>query len=138
MFANCSLAGMDFGFPDVCLTPVPSPAGPIPTPMPYPNTAQRPMALPPTCSMKHFISMMPAHNLATMIPTSMGDNAGCMPGGVMSGMIMGPSRNLMGSVKVFTGNMPSTKMLSPTMQNMTNCPGGMSLVPSQCKVMIMS
>jgi hypothetical protein len=82
--------------------------------------------------------MMPAHNLATTIPMSMGDNAGCMPGGVMSGMMMGPSRNLMGSVKVLTGGMPATKMLSPTMQNLTNCPVGMSLVPSQCKVMIMS
>ncbi len=138
MFANCSMSGMDFGMPDVCLTPVPSPAGPIPTPMPYPNTAQRPMALPPSCSLKHMISMMPAHSLATTIPMSMGDNTGCMPGGVASGMMMGPSRNLMGSVKVLTGGMPATKMLSPAMQNMTNCPGGMSLVPSQFKVLIMS
>jgi hypothetical protein len=138
MFANCSLSGMDFGFPDVCLTPVPSPAGPIPTPIPYPNMAQRPMALPPTCSLKQFLTMMPAHNLITTIPMSMGDSTGCMPGGVMSGMMMGPSRNLMGSVKTFTGNMPATKMLSPAMQNMTNVPVGMSLVPSQFKVMIMS
>jgi hypothetical protein len=138
MFANCSMSGMDLGVPDVCLTPVPSPAGPIPTPIPYPNTAQRMMALPPSCSMKQLISMMPAHNLGTTIPMSMGDNAGCMPGGVASGMMMGPSRNIMGSVKVLTGGMPSTKMLSPTIQNMTNCPGGTSLVPSQFKVMIMS
>jgi hypothetical protein len=47
MFANCSMGGMQFAMPDVCLTPIPSPAGPIPTPIPYPNTAMLPMAIPP-------------------------------------------------------------------------------------------
>lgn len=133
MFANCSLAGMDFGFPDVCLTP--TPAGPVP--MPYPNTALLPMALPPTTSLKNLISMMPAHNLGTTIPTSMGDTPGAA-GGVASGIIMGPARNTMGSMKVFTGGMPATKAFSTAMQNMTNCPMGATLVPSQFKVMIMS
>ncbi len=132
MFANCSLSGMDFGMPDVCLTPIV-----VPVPIPYPNIGQLPMAIPPTASMKHLISMMPAHNMTTMIPMTMGDNAG-VNGGVMSGIIMGPARNLMGSVKVFTGGTPSTKWLSPAMQNLTNCPCGMTLVPSQFKVMIMS
>lgn len=81
--------------------------------------------------------MMPAHNMATTIPMSMGDNAGAI-GGVASGMMMGPARNIMGSVKVFTGGLPATKMLSPTMQNMTNAPGGMTLAPSQVKILIMS
>jgi len=135
MFANCSLGGMDFGMPDVCLTP--APPLPSPVPIPYPNTAMLPMALPPTTSLKHLISMMPAHNLGTTIPTSMGDNAG-VAGGVASGMMMGPARNTMGSVKVFTGGMPATKMLSMALQNSTNVPTGMTLVPSQFKVMIMS
>ncbi len=132
MFANCSMMGMHLAFPDVCITPI----GPIPTPIPYPNLALLPMAIPPTANIKHLISMMPAHNMATMVPMSLGDFTGVM-GGVMSGMIMGPGRNIMGSVKAFTGGMPSTKMLSPTMQNMTNCPLGMTLVPSQFKVLIM-
>ncbi len=135
MFANCSLGGMDFGMPDVCLTP--APPSPAPIPVPYPNTAQLPMALPPTASLKHLISMMPAHNIGTTIPMSMGDNAG-VAGGVASGMMMGPARNTMGSTKVFTGGMPSTKWLSPALQNSTNCPVGMSLVPSQFKVMVMT
>ncbi len=134
MFANCSMGGMDFGMPDVCLTPAP-PAPPIP--VPYPNTAQLPMAVPPTANMKHLISMMPAHNLGTTIPMSMGDNAGVNMG-VASGTVMGPARNTMGSTKVFTGGMPSTKMLSTAMQNSTNVPGGMTLAPSQTKVMIMT
>lgn len=133
MFANCSLGGMNFGMPDVCLTP--TPVGPVP--IPYPNLAQLPIALPPTTSMKHMISMMPAHNLGTTIPMSMGDSAG-VNGGVMSGMMMGPARSIMGSVKVFTGGMPATKWLGPTMQNSTNCPCGMTLAPSQTKVMILS
>ena len=133
MFANCSLAGMDFGFPDVCLTP--SPLGPVP--VPYPNLAQLPMALPPTTSLRHLISMMPAHNLATLIPTSQGDTAG-VQGGVLSGIMMGPARNTLGSTKVFTGGSPATRWMSPALQNQNNCPGGCTLVPSQYKVMIMA
>ncbi len=134
MFANCSLGGMDFGMPDVCLTPAP-PAPPVPTP--YPNTAQLPMAIPPTANMKFFIMMMPSHNLGTTIPMTMGDNAGVAMG-VASGTVMGPARNTMGSAKTFSGGMPATKMLSTAMQNSTNVPGGMTLAPSQTKVLLMS
>ena len=137
MFANCSLGGMQFAFPDVCLTPIPSPAGPIPTPIPYPNMAMLPTAIPPTCSLKHFIMMMPAQNMASTVPMTMGDNAGAM-GGVMSGMMMGPARSMIGSFKVFTGGLPATKMLSPAIQNLTNAPAGLTLAPSQVKVLIMS
>lgn len=135
MFANCSLGGQDFGMPDVCLTP--APPSPSPIPVPYPNMAQLPMAIPPTACLKCLIMMMPAHNLGTMVPMSNGDEAGVM-GGVMCGMIMGPARNLKGSVKVFHGGLPATRMLDNAMQNLTNVPGGMTLVPSQTKVMIMT
>ena len=133
MFASCSLSGMDFGMPDVCLTP--TPAGPIP--IPYPNFAQLPMALPPSTSLKHLISMMPSHNMGTTIPLSMGDNAG-VNGGVASGLMMGPARNIRGSTKVFTGGLPATRFLDSALQNQTNCPSGMTLVPSQFKVLILS
>lgn len=140
MFANCSLAGMNMAMPDVCLTPTPSPVGPVPTPIPYPNMAQLMMAIPPTACMKVLIQFMPAHNLMTNIPLSNGDEAGCMPGGVMSGIIIGPSRHMMGSTKVLYGGMPATRfMMDSTMQNLTNCAGtGRTIVPSQTKVMIMS
>lgn len=134
MLANCSLSGMDFGFPDVCLTPAP-PAPPIP--IPYPNIAMLPMALPPTTNMKHLIMMMPAHNLGTTIPMSNGDNVGVNLG-VASGMVMGPARNTMGSVTFFTGGMPATKFLSTSLQNLSNVPGGMTLVPSQFKLILLS
>lgn len=133
MLANCSMGGMGFGFPDVCQTP--SPVGPIP--IPYPSMANLPMALPPSTSMRHLISMMPAHNLATSIPMTMGDNAGAM-GGVMSGVMMGAARSLVGSTKVITGGSPATRWLDPTVQNLTNCQGGMTMVPSQFKVLYLS
>lgn len=135
MFANCSLAGQDMGMPDPCLTP--APPSPSPIPIPYPNIAQLMMAIPPTACLKVLISMMPAHNLGTTIPISNGDEPG-VAGGVMSGTIIGPARNLMGSTKVLHGGMPATRMLDPAMQNSTNVPGGRTLVPSQTKVMIMT
>ena len=135
MFANCSLPGMDIGLPDVCLTP--TPPNPVPVPVPYPNTSEKMMAIPPTANLKHFISMMPAHSMETTIPMTAGDNAGVSTG-VTSGTVMGPSRNTMGSTKVFTGGMPATKWLSNSLQNSTNVPGGSTLVPSQFKVFIMS
>jgi hypothetical protein len=133
MFANCQLGGVDFGFPDVCKTP--SPVGPIP--IPYPNTAMGVTANPATACKKIYLSCMPAHNLGTQIPTSMGDNAG-VAGGVASNMMMGPCRHLMGSFGVLYEGSPATKMTSLTGQNgmSMNAPG-MTLAPAQFKVMIL-
>ena len=133
MFANCSLNGTNIGFLDVCNTP----AAPSPIPLPYPNTALVPMALPATASLKHFKSFMPSHNLGTQIPMTNGDNAGVL-GGVASGIFMGPSRHTRCSTKVFVGGMPATRWLDNTVQNMTNCPCGTTVVPSQFKVIYLS
>ncbi|MEP4547707.1 MAG: DUF4150 domain-containing protein [Saccharospirillum sp.] len=133
VFVKTQMAGLDMAMPDVCLTPVPSPAGPIPTPIPYPNIALPMSAIP--SQVKYLILAMPAHNMMTITPMSNGDNAGVMMN-PMSGMVMGPSRNLMGSTNLMIGGLPATKMLSPTGQNGAS-PGafGMSMVPSQVKVM---
>lgn len=132
MAANCSMAGMTFGFPDVCN--IPTPAGPVPTP--FPNLALRPTALPPTTSLNHLIGMFPSHNLATVIPLTQGDSAG-IAGGVLSGTIMGPSRNLLGSAKVFTGGAPATTLLHASLSNQNNCPA-VTLVPAQSNVFYFS
>jgi len=134
MFANCSMPGMDIGMPDVCLTPL---AAGIPVPVPYPNMAMKVMAIPPTASMKHLIMFMPSHNISTTIPTSVGDSSGVQMG-VASGMIMGPARNTRCSTKVITGGTPATRMLDNTLQNSTNVPSGMTLVPGQFKVLYLS
>ena len=63
------IPGMDFAFPDVCLTPVV-----VPVPIPYPNIALSSAAVPTVTNM--FIMGMPAQNLMTMGATSLGDMAG--------------------------------------------------------------
>ena len=68
MFANTQMMGMDLGFPDVCLTP----AGPAVVPIPYPNIAMGPTAIPDQFTM--FIMAMPVHNLGTEVPLTNGDN----------------------------------------------------------------
>ena len=134
MFANTQMGGMSLGFPDVCLTPIPSPAGPIPTPLPYPNIAMGRMGIPAVYVV--LFGGAPAENLLTMSPMSSGNEAGVM-GGVASGVFIGPDRYLMGSLKVVVGGMFATRMTSMTIQNSTNCPG-ISLVPAQVTVILFS
>ena len=136
MFANTQMPCMSMCFPDVCLTPIPTPVGPIPVPIPYPNIAISSVAV-PVC-LNQFIVGMPAHNLATITTMSMGDTPGLL-GGVVSRMIMGPARHMVGSFKVFKTGMPATKILSPTAQNgmMPNMMG-VTLTPSQVKVLMLA
>ncbi|CAN7210896.1 DUF4150 domain-containing protein [Variovorax paradoxus] len=130
MFANCQMMGTDMGFPDVCLTP--TPAGPVP--IPYPNVATGPMAV-PNCP-NILIMGMPVHNLATTIPMTNGDNAGVNMG-VASGTVMGPSRHLTGAFTVLYLGMPATRLTSMSLQNSTNCPG-VRIVPSQTMVLLLA
>jgi hypothetical protein len=130
MFANCQMMGMDTGFPDVCLTP--SPAGPVP--IPYPNIAMGPTAIP---NVPNVLFMgMPAHNMGTTVPLTNGDNAGVATG-VASGTVMGPSRHLTAAFTVLVKGMPATRLTSMSLQNNTNCPGA-RVVPSQTKVLLLA
>ncbi len=130
MFANTQMMGMDMAFPDVCLTPV----GPAPVPIPYPNIAMGPTAIPNQLTVT--IMAMPAHNLGTVTPLTNGDEAG-VGMGVASGMIMGPSRHLTGSFTVLFEGMPATRLTSMSLQNSTNAPG-VRLVPSQPVVLLLA
>ncbi len=130
MFANTQMAGMDMAFPDVCLTP----AGPAMVPVPYPNIAMSPTAIP--SQMIVMIMAMPAHNLGTITPMTNGDNAG-VGLGVASGMVMGPSRHTTAAFTVLFGGMPATRLTSMTMQNSTNAVGA-RLVPSQPTVLLLA
>jgi hypothetical protein len=131
VFAKTQMGGLDFGFPDVCLTPVLG----VPVPIPYPNIAIPMMAIP--SQIKILTLAMPDHNLLTITPMSNGDNAGLQLNPA-SGMVMGPSRNMLGSTGVFICGMPATRMLDMTGQNGPT-PGapGLSLAPSQIKCMIL-
>jgi hypothetical protein len=132
MFANTQMGGMNLGFPDVCMTP--APPAPTPIPIPYPNMSLGPLGVP-------FVPMVlyggaPAHNLATIVPISMGDNPGIATG-VASGTVMGPTRSLTGAFTVLVGGLPSTRLTSVNIQNSTNAPG-MRIVPSQVKVLLLA
>lgn len=129
MMMNTQMMGMDFGFPDVCLTP----AVPAPVPIPYPNIAMGPTAIPN--QPKVLVMAMPAHNLGTTTPMTNGDNAGVATG-VASGTVMGPSRHLTSSMKTLVAGMPATRLTSMTIQNNTNVPG-CRIVPSQPKVILL-
>jgi len=128
MFMNSQMAGMDLAFPDVCLTP------PVPVPIPYPDIAMGPMAVPNQT--KVFIMAMPAHNLGTTVPMTNGDNAG-LATGVASGTVMGPSRHTTAAFTVLIAGMPATRLTSMTMQNSTNAVGA-RIVPSQTKVLVLA
>jgi hypothetical protein len=134
MFQNCSMPGMDFAFPDTCVTP--GVIAGAPGPIPYPNLAIHAMAVP--SQVKVLIMCMPAHNIATIIPATNGDQAWCSPGGVASGIMMGPTTKTRCSVKVLEGGLPVTRMLDNDVQNLTNAPTGMSLVPGQFKVLTLT
>jgi len=129
MFANCQLMGSDLALPDVCLTPMP-----LPVPLPYPNVALGPTAIP--VAMNILFLGMPAHNLATIIPLTNGDNAGINLG-VASGTVMGPARHLTASFTVLLKGSPATRLTSLSLQNSNNTVG-MRAVPSQFKVVMMA
>jgi hypothetical protein len=129
MFANTQMMGLDIGFPDVCLTPTPAPV-----PIPYPNIAAGPMGVPAAYNVLFMCT--PAHNMATTIPLTNGDNVGVNLG-VASGMVMGPARHLTAAFTVVVMGVPATRMTSVALQNSTNCPG-VRLVPSQVKVLLLA
>ncbi len=132
MFQNTFFVAIHFAFPDVCNTP--TPAGPVP--IPYPNIALTSTSVPTV--LNQFIQAMPIHNLMTTAYISNGDNTGVI-GGVVSAMVMGPERHIIGSFKVFASAMPSVKMLSPTQQNgATGNIIGLTISPSQIKVLVLT
>lgn len=131
MFANCQMGGLDNGFPDVCLTPSPSGA---PAPFAYPNVAAGNMATPAVYNVLYM--GMPAHNLASVVPMTNGDNAGVALG-MASGTVMGPSRHLTAAFTYLVGGMPCTRLTSVSLQNSTNCPGART-VPSQTKLLVLA
>jgi carboxyl-terminal processing protease len=111
-------AGMNIGFPDICLTP----AAPAPIPVPYPNMAMNAMAAPFAVTV--WISMMNALNMISEIPMTEGDEPGT------ASPNMGPGRYTMGNPIVFVELMPGINLLCPTTGNDMVNPIGAVLVPS--------
>ncbi len=132
--SKTQMGGMCLGFPDVCKTIV----GPAVVPIPYPNIAATPMAIPGTTCVKTFATMMPIHVMGSMVPLTNGDQAG-VAGGLVSQLIMGPETDMLGSTGVFFEGRPGTYMGTISAQNgagAANCPPGIAAVPSQVKLLI--
>ena len=113
---------MNIGFPDVCLTP------PIPLPVPYPNFALHAMAVPFSPIVK--VTMMPALNMASKIPMTMGDEPG-----VAHPMYKQMGAFTMGNPIVYIDKLPAINLLCPTTGNNMNNPVGAVLVPSVTNVL---
>ena len=130
MFANCQAGGVALAMPDVCKTP----AGPVVVPLPYPNMALLPMSVGfcPTI----LFGGAPAHNMMSIVPLTMGDEAGVL-GGILSGVFMGPSTCMDGAFTVLLDGAPATRLTSSTLQNEINAPG-FCTVPSQTEVLLLA
>ena len=118
-------AGMNFGFPDVCLTPV----GPAVVPIPYPNMAFNATAAVfcPTI----LWTMMPAFNMASIIPMTTGDEPG-----VAHPTIKGPATFTMGNPKVLLEMLSAITLTSMSTGNTMNDGCAAALVPSATNVFL--
>jgi len=127
--------GMNLAFPDVCITPIPSPVGPIPTPLPYPD-----MNIPVTSAPAAYNILtvfMPVINQLSMGMVSNGDEPGAM-GGVVSHLEDGQTDYELGCFTIFVDGPPSQRLTSVTGQNalgmLPNAPG-MCIAPTQTTVL---
>ncbi|MEA1916627.1 MAG: DUF4150 domain-containing protein [Campylobacterota bacterium] len=132
MFQVTMMEATNMAMPDVCKTP--TPAGPIP--IPYPNISMSSTAVGTVDTM--LVDGTPALNMMSQIVTSQGDEAG-VAGGLISSMIMGPTKYTLGSTSLFIEGAPSVKLTSMTGQNgeVMNAVGACT-VPSQTIMLVLS
>jgi carboxyl-terminal processing protease len=116
-------AGMNIGFPDVCLTPV----GPVVVPIPYPNFAMHATAAAFSPVVK--ISGVHGLNLGSIIPMTSGDEPG-----VAHWTVKGPGAFTMGNPIVFIDRLPAINLTCPTTGNTANNALGAVLVPGAVNV----
>ena len=124
MFANNTFV-MDFAVPDTVISPVG-------VPVPMVNFAFSAVNIP---SQFHvIIGGGLVENVATQGTVSVGDQAGA---GVASGINSGPEQAITFSIKSFMGGMPTTKLTSMQIQNLSNIVG-LSLTPGQVRVLVLT
>ncbi|SDN25170.1 DUF4150 domain-containing protein [Desulfonauticus submarinus] len=131
MFMLSMGAGMDLGFPDVCLTP--SVNGTVS--IPYPDMAMTATSTPAAYNV--LVDCMPVVNQLSMGLMSNGDEGGVM-GGVSSHLIDGQATYKVGCFTILVDGMPAQRLTSVTGQNSLgmspNAPG-LCLLPSQVTVL---
>jgi hypothetical protein len=135
MFMLSMGVGTDIGFPDVCITPIPSPTGEIPTPIPYPDISMSATSAPMAVNV--LVDCMPALNQLSENTVSVGDTTG-VQGGVVSHDIDGEAMYIVGCFTILVGGAPAQRLTSVTGQNamgvLPNAPG-MCSTPSQITVL---
>jgi hypothetical protein len=102
-------------------------------PVPFSNNASGAQGVPPASNV--FLQGMPAHNMATKVPVSDGNNAGVA--GVSSGTVAGASRPVTGASTVLFDGQPATRLTSQNQQNVSNAAGA-RVTPSQTKVLLLA
>jgi hypothetical protein len=131
MFMLSQGAGMNLGFPDVCITP----AAPSPLPIPYPDIHMSAATAPAAYNV--LVDCMPSINQLSTGLVSFGDCTGVM-GGVASHTEDGQNKYVMGCLTIMVDGAPAQRLTSVTGQNcmgmLPNAPGT-SIVPSQVTVL---
>jgi hypothetical protein len=126
--------GSCMGTPDVCNTP--TPAGPVPTP--YPNMGECAMVNPATASLNVLFANQNACTTQSEITMTSGDEAGAA-GGVVSGMIKGTAKFMLGSMIVKVNGSPCARLMSTVTQNGSpngNVLNGMQIAPGVPTVLV--
>jgi hypothetical protein len=130
MFMLSTGAGLNFGFPDVCITPAA-----LGAPLPYPDIAVTATTAPAADNV--LVDCMPAVHLLSKGLVSFGDEVGTA-GGVVSHLIDGQTEYFVGCETILVDGIPAQRLTSVTGQNslgmMPNAPG-MCLAPSQVTVL---
>lgn len=122
MFTNNNLTVLNFSPIDVIISVVG-------VPVPLVNLAFSATHIP--AQFKVIIGCGLAENVMTQGTVSVGDQAGL---GVASGINSGPDRAITFSLNFFIGGMPSTKLTTLNIQNLTNTVG-LSCTPGQIRVL---
>lgn len=120
--ANNRGVGMSVCFPDVCATP------PVGAPVPYVNLGMNATAVP--FAVKTLFSCVNALNQGSMVPMTLGDQAGAMS------PFMGPGQVAVGNPKVFIEALPGTNLTCPATGNNMIAATGAVLVPSVTNVFL--
>ena len=140
MFIKTYMCSMSIAFADWCKVMVPIPAPPffVVVPMPFLNIALSCVAIPNIFNI--FVAGVPTHNVLTITPMSSGNEISAPLGGVVSQMFCGAQRNITCSLKVLQGGAPVTRLLDVSGQNgfIPNWPLGITITPSQFKIMVMT
>ena len=115
-------SGTCVGFPNVCLTPVPTPGGPVDVPIPYPSVGQLSSAEKQSGDPTVFAGGDPVVTTDFEIGDTTGDAAGTS-GGVKSGAQSGAVTFPSASSSVNAQGSAVVRMFDQTEQNDGNCAG---------------